>query len=52
MALSEQKVKNNQALMAKEIEDFIDKNMKQMYDALEELRASFEEEIRSIDGKK
>jgi hypothetical protein len=51
MYLSEKKVKNQQLSMASEIEAFIEKNMEEMHKALEELRASFEEEINSLDGK-
>jgi hypothetical protein len=50
MELSEKKVKSTQALMMKEIEDFIEKNMDEMHKALEELRISFEDEIKSVDG--
>ena len=51
MELSENKLKTAQAIMTKEIEDFIEKNMDEMHKALEELRISFEEEIKSVDGK-
>jgi hypothetical protein len=50
MYLSERKVKSQQINMANEIEVFIEKNMMEMHKALEELRASFEEEIKSLDG--
>ena len=52
MKLSEQRLKSNQAFMMNEISDFIDKNMKEMYIALDELKISFEEEIKNVDGKK
>jgi hypothetical protein len=32
----------------KEIEDYIDKNMNEMHKALEELRISFEDEIKGL----
>jgi hypothetical protein len=37
--------------MLKEIENYIENNMKDMYKALEELKISFEEEIANVDGK-
>lgn len=50
MELSEKKTKTYHDLMAKEIEDSIEKNMTEMNKALEELKISFEEEIISVDG--
>ncbi len=46
--LSEKKLESNQAIMMKEIEDYIDKNMNEMHKALEELKFSFEEEIKGL----
>lgn len=51
MELSEKKMKNTQIFMMKEIEDFIEKNMAEMHKALDELRVSFEDEIKCVDGK-
>lgn len=51
MKLSEKKVKKNQVLMMKEIEDYIEKNLNEMHMALEELKISFKEEIKCVDGK-
>lgn len=39
-----------QSMMLKEIEDFIEKSMKEMHVALSDLKLSFEEEIESVDG--
>lgn len=50
MELSEKKKKNNQVIMMKEIEDFIEKNMNEMHKALDELRISFEDEIEGVNG--
>ena len=36
--------------MIKEIEDYIDISMRMMYKALDELKISFEDEIRNVDG--
>ena len=49
--LSEKKVLNNQLQMQKEIEDYIMKNMEEMYKGLEQLKISFEEEIKTMEGK-
>ncbi len=49
MELSEKKIKSTQIIMMKEIEDFIEKNMAEMHKALDELRISFEDEIKSVD---
>lgn len=40
-----------QSMMLRDIEEFIEKNMKEMHMALDELRLSFEEEIQDVDGK-
>ena len=40
-----------QSMMCKDIEDYIEKNMAEMHKALDELKASFEEELNNIDGK-
>jgi hypothetical protein len=37
--------------MMREIEEYIEKNMAEMHKSLEELRISFEDEIKSVDGK-
>jgi hypothetical protein len=51
MELSEKKAKSLQAIMMREIEEYIEKNMAEMHKSLEELRISFEDEIKSVDGK-
>lgn len=51
IALSEHTVKSNQLNMTNEIENYIENNMKEMFGALEELRLSFDDEIKSVDGK-
>ena len=48
--LSEKKVLNNQLQMQKEIEDYLTKNMEEMYKGLEQLKLSFEEEIKTMEG--
>jgi hypothetical protein len=48
--LSEKKFQSSQAIMMKEIEDYIDKSMSEMHMALEELRFSYEDELRGLDG--
>ncbi len=50
MDLRENKIKTEQILMTKEIEDYIEKSMKEMLKALEELRKSFNDELRNVDG--
>ncbi len=47
---TEKKVFNNQLLMQKEIEDYMTNNMEEMYKALEQLKTSFEEEIKIMEG--
>jgi hypothetical protein len=49
--LSEKKVLNNQLIMQKEIEDYLTANMEEMYKGLEQLKLSFEEEIKTMEGK-
>ena len=49
--LSEKKLESNQAIMMKEIEDYIDKTMLEMHIALEELKLSFEDEIKGLGMK-
>jgi hypothetical protein len=46
--LSEKKFESSQAVKMKEIEDYIDKNMKEMHKALDELKLSFEDEMRGL----
>ncbi len=40
-----------QSMMCKDIEEYIEKNMAEMHKALDELKASFEDELNNIDGK-
>ena len=49
---TEKNVMNNQMIMQKEIEDYLTKNMEEMYKGLEQLRLSIEEEIKIMEGKK
>ena len=49
--LIEQKDHKISSMMYKDIEDYIDRNMKEMHLALDELRISFEDEIKTVDGK-
>jgi len=46
--LSEKKLESNQLIIMKEIEDYIDKSMLEMHIALEELKVSFEDEIKGL----
>ena len=46
--LSEKKLDTNQDIMTKEIDEYIDKTMLEMNIALEELRLSFEDEIKGL----
>jgi hypothetical protein len=50
MELSERKMQTTQVLMTREIEDFIERHVKETQDALDELRISFEMEIKNVDG--
>ena len=47
---SENKEVNNQLQLQREIEDYLIKNTDDMYRGLEQLKVSFEEEIRQIEG--
>ena len=47
---SENKEVNNQLQLQREIEDYLIKNTDDMYKGLEQLKVSFEEEIRQIEG--
>ncbi len=47
-ALSEKKLVSNQTIMMKDIEEYIDKNITEMHKALDELRLSFEDEIKGL----
>ncbi len=38
------------SMLLKDIEDYIEKNMKEMYKALDELKLSFEDELNNVDG--
>ena len=49
---SQRQIKINEELMQKEIDDFISKSIKEMNDAIEELRISYNNEFVEIDGKK
>jgi hypothetical protein len=40
-----------QSKMLKEIEEYIEQNMNDMYKAIEEIKVSFEDEIFAMDGK-
>jgi hypothetical protein len=51
LQLSEKKIQSSQSLMMNEIVDFISKNMNEMHKALDELKLSYEEEIKSVDGR-
>jgi hypothetical protein len=51
MDLRENKLKTEHILMTKEIEDYMDRSIKQMHKALDELKFSFDEEINNVDGK-
>ena len=48
---SERQLKMNQDQMQKEIDEFIEKSIKEMNDAIEELRLSYQAEFVEIDGK-
>ena len=48
--LSEKKALNNQSRMQKEIEDCLTRNMEEMYKGLAQLKVSFEEEIKEMEG--
>ncbi len=37
-------------MMCRDIEEYIERNMAEMHKALDELKASFEEELNNIDG--
>jgi hypothetical protein len=43
-------MKINQELMQKEIDDFISKSIKEMNDAIDELRLSYLEDLKEVDG--
>ena len=47
---SENKEVNNQLQLQREIEDYLIKNTDDMFKGLEQLKVSFEEEIRQIEG--
>ena len=47
---SENKEVNNQLQLQREIEEYLIKNTDDMYRGLEQLKVSFEEEIRQIEG--
>jgi hypothetical protein len=47
---SERQMKINQELMQKEIDDFISKSIKEMNDAIDELRLSYLEDLKEVDG--
>ena len=51
MELSEKKAKSIQSFMIREIDEFVEKNMIEMQKGLDELRISFEDEIKCVDGK-
>lgn len=46
--LSEKKFESNTAIMMREIEDYTDKNIREMNKALEELKLSYEDEIKGL----
>lgn len=48
---SERQMKNYQEQMQKEIDDFINKSIKEMNDAIDELRISYMEDLKEVDGK-
>ena len=48
---SERQLKMNQDQMQKEMDEFIEKSIKEMNDAIEELRLSYQAEFVEIDGK-
>ncbi len=50
MELSEKKAKSLHLIMMREIDDYVEKNTAEMNKSLEELRISFEDEIKSVDG--
>ena len=41
----------NDSLMTNEIEDYVDKNMREMHKELEEIKYSFQESIKDAEGK-
>lgn len=47
---SERQIKINHELMQKEIDDFITKSVKEMNDAIDELRLSYLEDLKEVDG--
>jgi hypothetical protein len=50
LELSEKKAKSLQLIMMREIDDYVEKNIAEMNKSLDELRISFEDEIKSVDG--
>ena len=48
---SEKKAKISQEKMGQEIEEYINKNIKEMNEAIEEIRYSYSEDMKDIDGK-
>jgi len=46
---SERQMKINQELMQKEIDDFVNKSIKEMNDAIDELRLSYMEDLKEVD---
>lgn len=47
---SERQMKINQELMQKEIDEFVSKSIKEMNDAIDELRISYLEDLKEVDG--
>jgi hypothetical protein len=47
---SERQMKKNQELMQREIDDFINKSIKEMNDAIDELRLSYLDDLKEVDG--
>ena len=48
---NEKQMKINQELMQKEIDDFVQKSIKEMNDAVDELRISYLDDLKEVDGK-
>ena len=44
-------MKINQEIMQKEVDIFVNKSVKEMNDAIDELRMSYMEDIKEVDGK-